>query len=536
MATTHQFDDKKANFKVLLSTAFGAVKREVDCRVVLTIHSVTNLPVLDGAYRVRWKFRDVDAKAARQQRDLDRKGHGDNNATSSKPSSYASGDTSHSDVAAASSSSSAAVGGKSNLTNISPEERGATPYRNLQARDHSVTFESTVEVIAHMRVIKGELIGEPLKLVIERLTDENEDSGSMKFEPRVGHKFIDLAEFVNEGKIRRKYLLERSKTNAMVTISLEITTLKSGTDFKKPDLRQDHLLIGRKEAMSPPKRDRPLTPLNTSPNALRGDSVHPGLTRASSVTSSTSSRGHSYRGSVALPPTRSETEAVIEALFNPTIFTSKPMTPSRLSHMEVPQAQAGRASKGDDALTPRPRDAASDKNSLDSSDSDEDDEEDEDNRPQSERSKPRSRRSGAASNRSPSAERSSRRPSLGNHQPKTALDVALDMNHALDHNQTVRPRFSNHNRTTSSGGPEGSWEFVSFKDGSQGVKRKPTRDHHPERSGTGDSTATDFSTTSSKSHVSNTSTSSGVLSAYRASPELISSQSSGGSFGRFQYQ
>ncbi|KAG9056779.1 hypothetical protein FS842_009668 [Serendipita sp. 407] len=105
------------------------------------------------------------------------------------------------------------------------------------------------------------------------------------------------------------------------------------------------------------------------------------------------------------------------------------------------------------------------------------------------------------------------------------------MNHALDHNQTVRPRFSNHNRTTSSGGPEGSWEFVSFKDGSQGVKRKPTRDHHPERSGTGDSTATDFSTTSSKSHVSNTSTSSGVLSAYRASPELISSQSSGGSFG-----
>ena len=55
----------------------------------------------------------------------------------------------------------------------------------------------------------------------------------MKFEPRVGHKFIDLAEFVNEGKVRRKYLLERSKTNAMVTVSLDIRSTKTGIEFKK---------------------------------------------------------------------------------------------------------------------------------------------------------------------------------------------------------------------------------------------------------------------------------------------------------------
>lgn len=54
-----------------------------------------------------------------------------------------------------------------------------------------------------------------------------------KFEPRIGHKYIDLAEFVNEGKLRRKYLLERSKTNAMVTISLDIVTTKTGVEFRK---------------------------------------------------------------------------------------------------------------------------------------------------------------------------------------------------------------------------------------------------------------------------------------------------------------
>jgi hypothetical protein len=38
---------------------------------------------------------------------------------------------------------------------------------------------------------------------------------------------------VNEGKVRRKFLLDRSKTNAMVLISLDITTVKGGIDFKK---------------------------------------------------------------------------------------------------------------------------------------------------------------------------------------------------------------------------------------------------------------------------------------------------------------
>jgi hypothetical protein len=64
--------------------------------------------------------------------------------------------------------------------------------------------------------------------------DDSETIGlNRKFEPRIGHKYIDLAEFVNEGKVRRKFLLERSKTNAMVTVSLDIVTTKMGIEFRK---------------------------------------------------------------------------------------------------------------------------------------------------------------------------------------------------------------------------------------------------------------------------------------------------------------
>jgi len=50
---------------------------------------------------------------------------------------------------------------------------------------------------------------------------------------RIGHRYVNLAEFVNEGKLRRKYLLENSKTNAMISVSLDITVIKAQTEFTK---------------------------------------------------------------------------------------------------------------------------------------------------------------------------------------------------------------------------------------------------------------------------------------------------------------
>lgn len=172
----NQFDDKKANFKTLIST-IGA--KEVDCRVRLTIHNVSNIPVLNGAYRVRYKFRDIDSKAAKQHH---KKEH-DRSTAISVPTITAS--DADSTASRNSTSTITGLGDASSLlqgsqppsesgvsvspVNVSPDERGYTPYRNLRARDHTVSFDHTVEVVAHMRIVKGELIGEPLKLVVERV-------------------------------------------------------------------------------------------------------------------------------------------------------------------------------------------------------------------------------------------------------------------------------------------------------------------------------------------------------------------------------
>ncbi|PVF98693.1 hypothetical protein CPB86DRAFT_774712 [Serendipita vermifera] len=509
--TAHQFDDKKANLKVLIA-AIGA--KEVDCRVRLTIHTVTNLPVLNGAFRVRWKFRDTDSKAAVKFKDqqlavglgfggIGNNSNHHNNVNGTNKNAHA---PSHSILAAlgeasslmvdnfptktagASSASSSSATPSQTTTDVSTDEKGSTPYRNLRARDHTVTFEHVVEVVAHMRIIKGELIGEPLKLVVERHADDSELIGTVKkSETRIGHKYIDLAEFVNEGKIRRKFLLERSKTNAMVTVSLDIATLKTGIDFRKPDLKQDHLLIGRKETpLATPRREKPL--VNTT------DSSRPSLSRSSSTTSSAPSSARagsfSHHLSRGLPPPRDQTEAVIEALFNPTIFSAPLVsTPSSI-------APGSRTPKVDEPFTPRPRDAPKkeskgprlssvvDEQKRDLSSDSEDEQLPGGDGP---RSRPRTKAS-TGTRHSDSPE--SKRHTSGN---KTALDIALDMNYRMDRDKTIRPKLpsgSGHSQQTS-------WEMVDYPDGSKGIKRRGP----PHRSTTVDSTTstrTDFSTTSSR--------------------------------------
>jgi len=175
---THHFDDKRANLKVLLS-AIGA--KEVNCRVRLTIHTITNLPVLDGAFRVRWKFRDIDSKAVKQQKKehdhnvaINHHGSGHNDPGRPPASHLSSTDSSSlltTGLASESghSTASSSAPGAQKPVNFTADERGSTPYRNMK-KDHAVPFEHTVEVVASMRIVKGELIGEPLKLVIERVS------------------------------------------------------------------------------------------------------------------------------------------------------------------------------------------------------------------------------------------------------------------------------------------------------------------------------------------------------------------------------
>ena len=219
--------------------------------------------------------------------------------------------------------------------------------------------------------------------------------------------------------------------------------------YNRPALRQDHLLIGRKEPVRPPTKD--LAPINTS-NGLKST-----LKRNPSTTSTSTSSSAGYKKSII--PLKTETEAVIEALFNPSVF-NKSSTPVIT---ESPPA-INSSNKFEEALTPRPRDGGRGGNASDSDDSDD--------VPHSYHS---DKRSSLGSRSRPHSPTDYRRGSLASQQ-RTALDLALDINQ-----RKVRPKPAH----------EGSWTFVEFEQGAPRLKRAPPR------TDTGDS---EFSTTSSDPH------------------------------------
>lgn len=186
-SNTHNTQHNHGQFITLLHN-LGS--KEVECHVQLTIHSVSDLPVKSGRFRVRWKFRDIDAKLAKQQQKaaaaLKAREHPVTQAMMSQPVSQAESRTtpttaSSSDAEDKDKPVNESKGTSSeqpqpppandsgNSVVYSSEERGQTDYARMRKRDHNVTYERTIDVIARMRVYKGELNSEPLKLVVEQV-------------------------------------------------------------------------------------------------------------------------------------------------------------------------------------------------------------------------------------------------------------------------------------------------------------------------------------------------------------------------------
>lgn len=270
MSSSNTHNGQTHHHGQLITLLHNLGSKEVECHVQLTVHSVSDLPVKSGRFRVRWKFRDIDAKLARQHRKAAAALKAKEHQTQAVLSPAASQTESQTTTTASSSDTEdkdtlanghtpkdtnneqprpQTTSESPNAVEYSSEDHGQTDYVRMRKRDHSVTYEQTVDVIARMRVYKGELNSEPLKLVVEQvrvylgdhvyLADNLQlpndiNSESYRGSPlRIGHRYINLAEFVSEGKLRRKYLLESSKTNAMISVSLDITVIKAQAEFTK---------------------------------------------------------------------------------------------------------------------------------------------------------------------------------------------------------------------------------------------------------------------------------------------------------------
>jgi hypothetical protein len=88
-----------------------------------------------------------------------------------------------------------------------------TPY--LKLKDHSVVWSQTLDPI--LKFEKRPRYFPILKLVVIQRINHEDPPGSPQ-NPRLGAVYLNLAEYINQGNVKDRYLLGGSKTNARLKV------------------------------------------------------------------------------------------------------------------------------------------------------------------------------------------------------------------------------------------------------------------------------------------------------------------------------
>jgi len=247
-------------------------------RAKIVVHQLSSVPFVGGEFGVRWKFKGIQAPHGQKQGLLDRvksrngsrapsdKGKGREDGTienmqdvlspteptdatihrvpsSMHPSSSVSSRSSaaaqsqHLSVGWGSTPSSSSLLPSTNSsvitlapstiddTHVSPSAipisstpaRGMTPY--LKLKDHSVVWSQTLEPVLKFDIDREtfQVLPNPLKLVVMQRVNPDDPFGSPQ-NPRLGAVYLNLAEYIKQGNVERRYLLKESKTNATLKV------------------------------------------------------------------------------------------------------------------------------------------------------------------------------------------------------------------------------------------------------------------------------------------------------------------------------
>ncbi|KAJ7178617.1 N-terminal C2 in EEIG1 and EHBP1 proteins-domain-containing protein [Mycena crocata] len=289
--------------------------------VRITIHQLASVPLVNGEFGVRWKFKNTHklkgkgkAKAPEPEHD----GDGD---------SFGSADTSAEDAHTMgvpsshghSTPSSSMLGSEAEA---STSARGQTPW--LPLRDHSVSWDQPLSAVVQMSIERDthRLLPHPFKLtVLQRVVAGDPDA---PHNPRLGVVDLDLAEYADsvpvssasKGTVTRRYLLRDSKTNATLRLSIRVEPVGTPPPFIAPPLPNGEILAGVATLLSTHS-----DVYRTRPRAL--DLYAPVLSSvpqsAKSSIKSKDSTPTTLFDVRALPRAYGPrpTESLIEALFNP---------------------------------------------------------------------------------------------------------------------------------------------------------------------------------------------------------------------------
>jgi hypothetical protein len=100
---------------------------------------------------------------------------------------------------------------------------GMSPY--LKLKDHFVLWSQTVDPILKFDIDREttQILPNPLKLVVIQRINHEDPHGSPQ-NPRLGAVYLNLAEYINQGNVERRYLLKESKTNATLSRYFNLST------------------------------------------------------------------------------------------------------------------------------------------------------------------------------------------------------------------------------------------------------------------------------------------------------------------------
>ncbi|KAH8112316.1 hypothetical protein DFH11DRAFT_1745178 [Phellopilus nigrolimitatus] len=334
--------------------------------VRLTIHQLWNVPLVSGEFSVKWKFQHVQKTRASggssntsstvlakangygigRSASLNGKGKGKEREISDRDNDpdheslvMPSGASMLSIPSTSESSSSSSPsprtvsidlpangngGGVSNAAGdgsvLSQDARGRTSY--IPLREHNVKWGQVVNVAVQMGVQRDTMDLQPseLKLVVEQLSVPGDPYAPQN--PQLGAVYLNLAEYVGEGPVTRRYLLRQSKTNATLQLTLELTHIGGETAYKAPPLQKGEVMAGIAALLEKsPYGSLPAYDRTATPPLLRGHR------RATD----NGSRSHASRAQPALPELGAgglrTTDNIIEAIFNPVPTTSAAPSP-----------------------------------------------------------------------------------------------------------------------------------------------------------------------------------------------------------------
>ncbi|KAF9262738.1 hypothetical protein L218DRAFT_959893 [Marasmius fiardii PR-910] len=121
--------------------------------------------------------------------------------------------------------------------------RGVTPYYKLT--EHAVTWEHSLDVIVRLDIDRetSELQSNMLKLsVMQKVISGDPDAPQI---PRLGVIYLDLAQYAGVGEaVTRRYLLRKSKTNATLKLTTEVTFISGHSDYIAPPLPKGEIMNG----------------------------------------------------------------------------------------------------------------------------------------------------------------------------------------------------------------------------------------------------------------------------------------------------